>query len=92
MPRAGMQVQLLPRCRGSWIWLWSSSGLAHPVPIPFQSRRDCLGRGRAKAALSQPTVQLSRQHINTSPCATQGALLLHWVANAVLIASSGESA
>lgn len=49
-------------------------------------------RGRAKAALSQPTVQLSREHINTSRCATQGALLLHWVANAVLIASSGESA
>lgn len=46
-----------------------------------------------KAALfPQPTLQVSREHINTSQCATQGTLLLDWAADVFLIASSGESA
>lgn len=48
---------------------------------------------RDKAALfPQPTLELSQEHINTSQCAMQGILLLDWVANVLLIASSGESA
>lgn len=40
----------------------------------------------------QPTLQLFQERINTLQCATQRTFLLDWVANVLLIASSGESA
>lgn len=64
--------------------LWLNSSCPHSFP----KKKGLTG----EAALSQPTPQPSREHINTSRRARQGALLLHRVANAVLIASSGESA
>lgn len=46
-----------------------------------------------KAALfAQPTLRVSREHINTLQCAMQETLLWHRVADVLLIASSGESA
>lgn len=73
--RWGAQVQPPPGYDGGWIWLPGSSGLTLPVPLPFQSKRDLLEQEmrRDKAALfPQPTLQLSREHSNTSQRATQG--------------------
>lgn len=75
----GHRSSPLPSYGGGWIWPPGSSGLAHPVPIPFQSKRDLLEQEmrRDKAALfPQPTLELSQEHINTSRCAMQGILLL----------------
>lgn len=95
LPEKGMQVQPPPQIRWGWIWLLGSSDLTHPVPIPFQSKTDLLEQEmcRDKAALfAQPTLRVSREHINTLQCAMQGTLLWHRVADVLLIASSGESA